>query len=420
MSSQSLLSVRQAITDAIRAHLDPALAPTVSTYRGRAEAEELSTLVVDAPVVLVGCLGFEGVEESGGQHEADALWVAWVITKDFVYLEQMRDRDDLALMLIDLLGTLIEGNRWALAANLPREINASNLYDADGVAVWSITWRQAVDLIGNVEETLDELLTAAISYDITPASSDAARDEWLDEIEILGHPDAKDLIALGGGNLSYVDRHLLVRADAIDLEGVNPLEGLAVPSWLDASPYAYDLVQTIESRFPRAYPSPQRVVYDPVDDQHNLAYRFPHATTGIAMTFVGLWPESGVPVFWSYGTVPFHQLSVTMSGGNRLMLRAQTVLGRRDISYLAGDLTTKRRVLTIYVGDELEIWADGTRVASTANGCQGLDATVADALYSAYVGYGLALEHLEVRHAIYTEQQLADWHAELMSEYGVA
>lgn len=164
----SILALRTAIVDAIDTGI-PALR-TCQAHGGRFDVEELRRWAIQAPAVVVACLGSKDVNTYSGQVVGRLQFVAYVITAG----TSAAPRSEAILTLAESVAALAANNAWAYAdAQAPAEIRIDNLYsgtlDKQGVALWAVTWTQRVDLEVFDSSTLDDFDTLYTDYDTAPA-----------------------------------------------------------------------------------------------------------------------------------------------------------------------------------------------------------------------------------------------------------
>lgn len=142
----SLLTIRQAIVDAIAAAL-PGV--HVESHGGRFDSvEEIKRHAGRGRAVLVAITGLKNLEAGGDGISADLVVAAFVVTGD----RPNAPRDAAALALIQSVAALVPGNRWGLedAEGAPQPPEADNLYAASldkvGVALWGLAWKQRFSL----------------------------------------------------------------------------------------------------------------------------------------------------------------------------------------------------------------------------------------------------------------------------------
>ncbi len=136
--------------DAIAARMAqafPAL-KTCEVHAGRFDADELARISARVPALFVSCLGIPKVTNAGTeQADADAALAVFVLLGSSPGLP----RDVAARNVVEALVVLVQNERWGLSGcGETREIRAENLYggkiDAQGVALWAVSWRQLLRL----------------------------------------------------------------------------------------------------------------------------------------------------------------------------------------------------------------------------------------------------------------------------------
>lgn len=153
-----LAQLRIAIVNGIKAKL-----PTLKDCKphpGRFSLAELKATAAKTPAVRVACLGISEIRPVAAGVEAVTQWAAFIITGDRPQLP----RDSGALTLIAALMPFIPLNCWGLddEVDSARQVRADNLFsreiDANGVALWAVSWRHEVTL-GEVDpEALDDFM----------------------------------------------------------------------------------------------------------------------------------------------------------------------------------------------------------------------------------------------------------------------
>ena len=134
---------------------------TCTVHDGRFDRDGLKRFSLQTPAILVSCLGSASVTDRGdGGINADRLWAAFVLTRPAPGLprgEGARNLVDALELLIlrgvertdEKTGEIRSSNRWGLKGVGPAEqVRSQNLYggtiDSKGVALWTVTWRQAL------------------------------------------------------------------------------------------------------------------------------------------------------------------------------------------------------------------------------------------------------------------------------------
>ncbi|MAK91782.1 MAG: hypothetical protein CMI13_11170 [Oleibacter sp.] len=161
----SLDSVRSSIVTTIKNAL-PQL-KTCSAHAGRFNLQELTRISHNSPAVFVACLGFTGT--SGvGETSSTAAWAAYIVTAE----RSAADRDTTALKIASALATFMDGQTWDddNVVEEPQNVSGQNLYsaalDKSGVALWAVTWRQAITVgtSTDIDELNDFLRYSAESF----------------------------------------------------------------------------------------------------------------------------------------------------------------------------------------------------------------------------------------------------------------
>lgn len=161
----SITQTRAAIASTINTAL-PQLT-NVYTHGGRFTLEDLKRIAVRAPTALVACLGIADVENEGGQNVAEVQWGVFVVTAG----TSQQGRDTEALTVVEAVANVVGGNSWQDSSlSYPTSVRAENLYspslDAQGMALWAITWRQEIDLA--TTQVTDQFETLYANYDLAP------------------------------------------------------------------------------------------------------------------------------------------------------------------------------------------------------------------------------------------------------------
>jgi len=179
---------RAAIVTSVKAALGNAIKDCRS-HPGRFDLKELQTVATKSPAVLVACLG---IAKIGGalsdKREIDLVMAAFVATAD---AKQM-SRDVAGLLITEALALHIaDHQRWGLGyVKKPTNLKGTNLYSSaqggKGVALWSLSWRQAliVPATGIAADDQD-LLSIGLNYflqdpvddDVADAADNVALDQ---------------------------------------------------------------------------------------------------------------------------------------------------------------------------------------------------------------------------------------------------
>ncbi len=229
----------------------------------------------------------------------------------------------------------------------------------------------------------------------------------------IDSPEATDLVALHQTEAADYP-FVLIRLSVTSLaEGVDiPDAGLPVPIWPDLSANEWDATQGGGARTPSLYDAPPRVLYD-VDDYHNLAPRFSHGQTDVAITFVYAFDTSGDIFKSSFIGDPYIQCQISVSP-TTISLRIETVSGRVTISHPYAQ--SGFSVMTVWVRQTaIELWIDGERQMQQIRSSVGIRADVG--ISSMQIGNGSALQHFELRENVVDTAQISQWHAALADEY---
>jgi len=161
-----LATTRNQIADFIKAQL-PSL-KTCEPHGGRFDLEELRRWGKKAPAVLVAMTDASEAQLAQGV-ETTATYVIFVITRDTVAAL----RDVAAINLVQGILTMLPGQVWPPAEEEaenpfvaePERVSAQNFFstalDAEGVAMWAISFRQTVslgDAAGSDLSALDDFI----------------------------------------------------------------------------------------------------------------------------------------------------------------------------------------------------------------------------------------------------------------------
>jgi phage gp37-like protein len=163
----SIVDVRDDIVDAIQTAL-PSLVWVEATGGGFSEAE-LRRKALQAPGVLVACEGASDGRNEGGDIAVTWAWSAYVFTRS----TSSSSRDAQALVFCEALAGAIAENRWGRSdTHKPQRIRARNLYsgelDRQGVAIWAVTWDQAVDYTPASSSSTDPFSDFVAEWDLAP------------------------------------------------------------------------------------------------------------------------------------------------------------------------------------------------------------------------------------------------------------
>lgn len=167
MEPGSVSALRGAVFKAIRDELAERLGAhrvCVEVHDGDFRESELRRVFASAPAVLVSVLGFPELRREGPAVVCDARLAVFVITSG----ADPRERGDEAMDLAELVARIVERRPWD--GGPVSQFVAHNLYsgtvDDEGVALWSITWRQSFDLAREGTQLYHRLV---VKYDIVPA-----------------------------------------------------------------------------------------------------------------------------------------------------------------------------------------------------------------------------------------------------------
>ena len=161
----SLLQLRDAIVAQLPKEL-PALR-FVEPHGGRFDAGELKRWALKSPACLVACLGCQSVTREGGEPVGAARFVIFFVTRGSSKLP----KEAAALVFIEQIAAIVARNKWDYEnAQAPMDVRIDNLYsgqiDKLGVALWSVTWSQAVDLDIQGSAALEYLNEAYVDWEI--------------------------------------------------------------------------------------------------------------------------------------------------------------------------------------------------------------------------------------------------------------
>lgn len=127
---------------------------SVSVAGGAWDAAEVRRHIADAPALVLACLRLDDYTRRGNDAwRARADLAAYVITRD---MPAGADRHSQALTLSGRLMEVVSGTNWGRpqAFDIPElaSVRAHNLYsgslDSVAVALWAVTWRQALHFSG--------------------------------------------------------------------------------------------------------------------------------------------------------------------------------------------------------------------------------------------------------------------------------
>lgn len=170
----SIVSLRQAIVDAIDADMGPdatvPLFKTVQVHGGRFDRAELARVAIKSPAALVAVLGGPLTREGGVQAVGDLVYTVFIVTRGSSQIK----RDEHALILSEAVAGLVVSNDWDFEdAQAPMDMAMANLYSGaldrgGGVALWSVAWNQSTDLAIYDVSTLDDLHSVVGDFDVAP------------------------------------------------------------------------------------------------------------------------------------------------------------------------------------------------------------------------------------------------------------
>lgn len=160
---------------------------TVQAHGGSFNREELARIALQSPACLVAVMGGE-LERHAGQPVASPTIFAFIVTRG----SSAEKRDEAALVLVEAVAALVVNNGWDYAdAQAPDNMRIENLYSGDidkqGVALWSVSWQQQLDIAIYDDSDLPYLHLVETDWDLVPAD---------------GQIDAEQSIRLGGDFMS--------------------------------------------------------------------------------------------------------------------------------------------------------------------------------------------------------------------------
>lgn len=198
----NLLDLREGFVTTVEAAFVGSTPPvTVDTHGGEYSLDAIRRYAQKAPAVIVSVLS---VDSDKAQLETQATGTVHMAAFVMDRSHAGNPRGDSALDLVTRLLRVIttSGQFWGLDGCLaaPSNIKARNLYAPDldgvGIALWSVTWGQLVDLTDD-ELDQDELLHLHADYDLGPTPD--------------GVVEATDNIMIGASDPD----HVLSRADEV-------------------------------------------------------------------------------------------------------------------------------------------------------------------------------------------------------------
>lgn len=180
-----VLELRDAIVDTIQDTVGDRV--SVFAHGGSFNLEQINRYSAKAPAVVVATIACRGIEIQGTERVADFRWVAFILARN----DTGDARDEIALAMVELLMHLIGEQRWGVeCAQATKKVNAANLFsagvDAKGLALWAITWDQAIDLRGTFAQSLDDFLILFTKYDLD--TTDGIDNDAEDQINLPGPP----------------------------------------------------------------------------------------------------------------------------------------------------------------------------------------------------------------------------------------
>lgn len=178
----SLLKARADYEAALRTIGKPV---QVSVHGGTFTQRELERYSKQAPHVVLTLLGFDPTFEGGYLH-AEAHWGLMCFTKQETGNPRVNSCVSLTEAVCQCLTPLFAGEE---AVSRPFDMRARNVYstplDALGIAMWSIEWRQTLDLVEPIDTA--DWKTLDVVYDLQPRQDGAA---------LFEVPEAEDRLSL--------------------------------------------------------------------------------------------------------------------------------------------------------------------------------------------------------------------------------
>lgn len=154
----SILAFRESIKTTVEGTLKTLA--KVYTHGGRFDLDELKRWAVQAPCVVIAPLGIRAAYIEGGQSVADVQWGIFTVTRDL----KTTTRDAAALTLVEGVLSLVKSDqRWGSDdAHAVEDVRGENLFtgklDAQGIAIWGISWKQGIDINVFDVNALDDFL----------------------------------------------------------------------------------------------------------------------------------------------------------------------------------------------------------------------------------------------------------------------
>ena len=164
----AFLALRQAVVDAV----EPAI-PAVTTCKahgGRFQPGEVKRIAVRAPAVLVALVSASEAKPVAGGVCTELDFGAFVVTRD----RPGSQRDAEGIVISQALLALVASNRWGREdTENPTRIRARNLYsskvDKQGIAIWAVTWRQAIEHGRLDPAELEDFTKLFADWDLAPS-----------------------------------------------------------------------------------------------------------------------------------------------------------------------------------------------------------------------------------------------------------
>ncbi len=119
---------------------------SVQAYGGRFNLDELESVSATAPSIFISFLGIKSAKEQEDERvRLNGLYTAFIVTTDARGL----DRDTAGKNMAEIMAKWLPNNRFGLLdVSVPENIAAQNLYSGKargkGVALWAVSWSQAV------------------------------------------------------------------------------------------------------------------------------------------------------------------------------------------------------------------------------------------------------------------------------------
>lgn len=181
----TLVALRTSVIDYLTANMPQF--KTVQAHGGKFNREELKRIAMKSPAALVSVLG-GGLQRESTQAVGEMALTVFIVTRDTSSTKRGED----VLTLAETVAGHVMDNAWDYAeATAPKNGRIDNLYtgkiDRDGVALWSVSWRQRADLAIFDHTALPDFHTLYVDADLAPAD---------------GVIDAQQVIRVGGEFMS--------------------------------------------------------------------------------------------------------------------------------------------------------------------------------------------------------------------------